>query len=90
MKINRRLNQIKPDCVLADPKRGVLLRTYLLNVSIIGTVDELLQLCQAIGLSQSKDQLCFHIRLAGLLTSHLQELDEVLPVSCTHQSFFFT
>lgn len=56
-------------------------KTYLLNVSIIGSVDELFQLSQAIGLGQGKDQLCFNIRFAGLLTGHLQKLHQILPVS---------
>lgn len=63
-----------------------LLGTYLLNVSIIGSVDELLQLSKAVGLGQCKDQLCFNVRLACLLTGHLQELHQVLPVPCTQQS----
>ncbi len=61
-------------------------RTYLLNMSIIGSVDELFQLSQAVGLGQGKDQLSFNVGLAGLLTGHLQELHQVLPVSCTQQS----
>lgn len=64
----------------------MLPRTYLLNVSIIGSVNELFQLSQAVGLGQGKDQLCFNVRLAGLLTGHLQKLDQVLPVPCTQQS----
>lgn len=36
-------------------------RTYLLNVSIIGSVDELFQLGQAVGLGQGEDQLCLNI-----------------------------
>lgn len=61
-------------------------RTYLLNVSIIGSIDELFQLSQAVGLCQSEDQLCFNIWLSGLLAGHLQKFYQVLPVSCTHQS----
>lgn len=57
--------------------------TDLLNMSVVGTVDELLQLCQTIGFGQSEDQLRLDVRLAGLLSSHLQELYQVLPVSCT-------
>lgn len=53
----------------------------LLDVSIVRSVDELLQFSQAIGFGQGKDQLCLHIGLAGLLTSHLKEFDQVLPVS---------
>lgn len=40
---------------------SVLPRTYLLNVSIIGPVDELFKLSQAVGLGQCKDQLCFNV-----------------------------
>lgn len=56
--------------------------TRLLDVSIVGSIDELLQLGQAVGLGQSEDQLRLHVGLAGLLAGHLQELDQVLPVSC--------
>lgn len=63
--------------------------TYLLNVSVVGPIDELLQLSQAVGLSQSKDQLCFDVGLPGLLAGHLQKLDQVLPVSCPQVSHPF-
>lgn len=54
---------------------------YLLDVGIVGSIDELLQLSQAVGLGQGKDELCLHIGLPGLLTSHLKELHQVLPVT---------
>lgn len=60
----------------------VLLKTYLLDVSVVGTIDELLQLSQAVGFSQGKDQLRLNVGLTSLFTSHLQELHQVLPVSC--------
>lgn len=55
----------------------------LLNMSIVGPIDELLQLRQAVGLRQGENQLRFHVGLAGLLAGHHQELHQVLPVSCT-------
>lgn len=64
----------------------MLPRTHLLNVSIIGSIDELFQLSQAVGLGQGKDQLCLNVRLTSLLTGHLQKLHQVFPVSCTQQS----
>lgn len=54
----------------------------LLDVSIIGPIDELLKFSKAVGFGQSKDQLCLYVGFAGLLTSHLQEFDQVLPVTC--------
>lgn len=54
---------------------------HLLNVSIVGSIDELFQFGEAIGLRQCEDQLCLHIGLAGLLTGHLEEFDQVFPVS---------
>lgn len=56
--------------------------TGLLDVSVVWSVDELLQLGQAVGLGQGEDQLGLDVRLAGLLAGHLQELHQVLPVSC--------
>jgi len=50
-------------------------------MSIVGSIDELLKFSQAIGFGQGKDQLGLHIGFTGLLTSHLKEFDQVLPVT---------
>ena len=54
----------------------------LLDVGVVGAVDELLQLSQAVGLGEGEYQLRLHVGLPGLLTSHLEELHQVLPVAC--------
>lgn len=55
-------------------------------MGVVGSVDELFKLGEAVGLSQGKDQLRLYIRLTGLFTSHLQKLHQVLPVPCTQSS----
>lgn len=59
----------------------VVAQQYLLDVSIVGSIDKLFQFGQAICFGQGKDELRLNIGLAGLLSSHLQELDQVLPVT---------
>ena len=54
---------------------------YLLDVGVVGSIDELLQFSQAVGLGQGEDELCLHVGLTGLLTGHLKELHQVLPVT---------
>lgn len=56
-------------------------RVDLLDVGIVGSVDELFQFSQTICFGQGKDELGLHVGLAGLLTSHLEEFDQVLPVT---------
>lgn len=59
---------------------------HLLDVSVVGPADELLQLGQTVGLSQGEDQLRLHVGLARLLPGHLQELHQVFPVVCEAQA----
>lgn len=53
----------------------------LLDVSIVRSIDKLFQLSQAVCFGQGKDELRLNVGLTGLLPSHLQELDQVLPVT---------
>lgn len=63
----------------------------MLNVRIIWTIDELLQLSKPVSLGQGKDQLRLDVGLSGFLASHLQKLHKVLPVSCNkHFPISFT
>lgn len=51
-------------------------------MSIVGSADKLLQLSQTVRLGQGEYQLRLDVRLSCLLTSHLQKLNQVLPVIC--------
>ncbi|KAF3847983.1 hypothetical protein F7725_021011 [Dissostichus mawsoni] len=61
----------------------IIATTYLLNVSVIWSVDELLELSLAVCFGQGEDQLRLNVRLAGLLTGHLQELHQIAKVPLT-------
>lgn len=55
----------------------------LANVSVVGTANELLQVRQAVRLCVGVNQLRLNVRLTGLLASHLQKANQVLPAVCT-------
>ena len=52
----------------------IVFEEYLLDVGVVGSIDELLQFSQAVGLGQGEDELGLHVGLTGLLTGHLKEL----------------
>lgn len=75
----QRIAAFKSDSLVAE-RQGES-EADLLDMSVVGSVDELLQFGQAIRFGQGKDELRLHVGFPGLLASHLQEFDQVLPVA---------
>ena len=60
--------------------RNVDKENYLLNLCVIGSGNELLQLGETSRLGQCVHQFGLDVRLARLLARHLQIANQVLPV----------
>ena len=63
--------------------------TNNLDLGVVRAGDELLQICQTVGLGKGKDKLCLNEGLPGLLASHLQIAYQILKVTCRKQAITF-
>ena len=55
-------------------------RYYLLDLCVIGSGDELLEIGETFGASVGVDQFCLDVRISSLLSRHLQVSNQILPV----------